>query len=199
MWSVACTQLVTQERVSRRDSQLKKVSRTIPYTQDPVGRKTRGKKNVLVHLQNILRHLYSTCVTQGLRTLCQQRMQISYCKNKHCVQQGCIPRSTPAPCPTSQGSSQGHAVKKTLSEDIAAFVRGWGQNPLLSNSSPTQDVTAAGETCQLMKIESGRQRRSPQPVNPLREEGKHELNCCAPCNGLYCTGFSTQAEQQQPN
>lgn len=61
--------------------------------------------------------------------------------------QGCIPRSTPAPCPPSQGSSQGHAVKKTLSEDIAAFVRGWGQNPLLSNNSPTQDVTAAGETC----------------------------------------------------
>lgn len=46
MWSVACTQLVTQERVSRRDSQLKKVSGTIPYIQDPVGRKTWGKKKM---------------------------------------------------------------------------------------------------------------------------------------------------------
>lgn len=71
---------------------------------------------------------------------------------------------------------------------------GWGQNPLLSNSSPDQDVTAAGETCQLMKIESGRQRRSSQPVNPFREgEGKPELNSCAPCKGLYCAGFSTTA------
>lgn len=70
MWSVACTQLVTQERVSRRDSQLKKVSRIFPYTQDPVGRKTWGeKKSVgasLEHSQTSVQHLCYTGAQNSL-------------------------------------------------------------------------------------------------------------------------------------
>lgn len=49
--------------------------------------------------------------------------------------------------PTAQGSPQSLAIKKTLSEDAIAFVGGWSQNPLLSNSSPDQDVTVAGKIC----------------------------------------------------
>ncbi|RMC00637.1 hypothetical protein DUI87_23254 [Hirundo rustica rustica] len=90
-----------------------------------------------------------------------------------------------------QGSPQSSVMRKNLSEAASAFVR--GQNPLLSNSSPDQDVTAAGGTCSLMKIEAGRQRRSLQPVNPLKEgEGKPELNSSVACKGLYCPGFSTR-------
>lgn len=49
-----------------------------------------------------------------------------------------------------------------------------------------------------MKIESGRQRRSPQPVNPLREgEGKPELNSCAPCDGLYSASAPMQSKNNQ--
>lgn len=49
-----------------------------------------------------------------------------------------------------------------------------------------------------MKIESGRQRRSPQPVNPLRVgEGKPELNSCAPCNGLYSASAPMQSKNSQ--
>lgn len=122
----------------------------------------------------------------------QQRMQISSCK----VSSGQSNHVHLAPLlpyvPAIQGIPQSPVMKKNLSEDATAFVRGCGQNPLLSSSSPDQDVTAAGETCSLMKIEAGRQRRSLQPVNPLREgEGKPELNSSVPCKGLYCPGLST--------
>lgn len=75
MWSVACTQLVTQERVSRRDSLLKKVSRIFPYTQDPVGRKSRGKKKCvgasLEHSQTFVQHLCYTGAQNSVSRECK--------------------------------------------------------------------------------------------------------------------------------
>lgn len=67
----------TQEGVSRSDSQLTKVSGISQYIQDPptVG-KHKEKKHVGVspETQNVFR--CSTCITQGLGALCQQRIQI---------------------------------------------------------------------------------------------------------------------------
>lgn len=74
-------------------------------------------------------------------------MQISYCKvNTAQSKDACLAALLPY-IPITRGSPQSLANKKTLLEEAAAFVGGWGQNPLMSNSSVDQDVTAAGETC----------------------------------------------------
>lgn len=87
------------------------------------------------------------CITLGCRSLRQQRTQASYCKANTAQSKDAHLAALLPYIPTTQGSPQSLAIKKTLSEDITAFVGGWGQNPLLSNSSPAQDVTVAGETC----------------------------------------------------
>jgi len=161
--SVACTQLVRKyciqtdylqapkQRASRSDRQLTEVSQTSQYIQDPlltgkheakkphVGGTFRDTKQFLTLIQHV-RYV-------GCRSLRQQRMQISYCKvNTAQSKDGHLSALLPYILLT-QGSPQRLATKKTLSEDAIAFVGGWGHNPLLSNSSPNQDVTAAGETC----------------------------------------------------
>lgn len=57
----------------------------------------------------------------------QQWMQINYCKlNTAYSKTGHL--AAPLPYnPTTQGSPQSLAIKKTLSEDATAFVGGWGQ------------------------------------------------------------------------
>lgn len=140
-----------QERASRSDSQVTKVSETSQYIQDPpLPGKHEGKrkiKHMWVLLQNVFCCSSSTCITQGCRCRSQQRMQISSCKVSPAQSNNAHLAALLPYVPAIHGSLQSPAMKKNLPEDATAFVRGWGQNPLLSNSSPDQDVTAAGETC----------------------------------------------------
>lgn len=110
------------------------------------GGENKNKAHVVDALECFLllmQHMHYTEV-QGCS---QQRMQISSCKES-CGQSSNAHLAALLPSvPATQGSPQSPVMKKNLSEDARAFGRGQGQNPLLSNSSPAQDVTAAGQTC----------------------------------------------------
>lgn len=74
-------------------------------------------------------------------------MQITYCKVNTAQSKDARLAALLPYIPTTHSSPQSLANKKTLLEDAAAFVGGWGRNPLMSNSNVDHDVTVAGETC----------------------------------------------------